>query len=152
MSSEIFTEPRKAGPLVAKGISRMQPCWLSTALTLTPEVKNPVGGTDIVSCFMGQNPTVPVYRGEIQSRNLGMAIEAWSTEVEAFEEVSDSLCVPQYNEDGEERVILFLKMAPGKPFHPELVTKIKVAIRKALSARHIPALLLETKDIPVRKA
>ncbi|KAM9743134.1 acetoacetyl-CoA synthetase [Menidia menidia] len=191
------------------------------------------GGTDIVSCFMGQNPTVPVYRGEIQTRNLGMAIEAWSPDgkpvwgesgelvclkpipcqpthfwndengskyhkayfstfpgvwahgdyckinpktggvvmlgrsdgtlnpngvrfgsseiyniVEAFEEVSDSLCVPQYNADGEERVILFLKMAPGKPFCPELVTKIRGAIRKALSARHIPALLLETRDIP----
>lgn len=36
------------------------------------------GGTDIVSCFMGQNPTVPVYRGEIQTRNLGIAVEAWS--------------------------------------------------------------------------
>lgn len=35
------------------------------------------GGTDIVSCFMGQNPTVPVHRGEIQTRNLGMAVEAW---------------------------------------------------------------------------
>lgn len=69
--------------------------------------------------------------------------------VEAFEEVSDSLCVPQYNADGEERVILFLKMVPGKPFCPELVAKIKGAIRKALSARHVPALLLETRDIPV---
>lgn len=191
------------------------------------------GGTDIVSCFMGQNPTVPVYRGEIQTRNLGMAIEAWAFDgtavwgesgelvclkplpcqpthfwndengskyhkayfstfpgvwahgdyckinpktggivmlgrsdgtlnpngvrfgsseiyniVEAFEEVSDSLCVPQYNSDGEERVILFLKMAPGKPFSPDLVSKIRGAIRKALSARHVPALLLETKDIP----
>lgn len=191
------------------------------------------GGTDIVSCFMGQNPTVPVYRGEIQTRNLGMAIEAWAFDgravwgesgelvclkpipcqpthfwndengskyhkayfstfpgvwahgdyckinpktggivmlgrsdgtlnpngvrfgsseiyniVEAFEEVSDSLCVPQYNADGEERVILFLKMAPGKPFSPDLVSKIRGAIRKALSARHVPALLLETKDIP----
>lgn len=71
--------------------------------------------------------------------------------VEAFEEVSDSLCVPQYNTDGDERVILFLKMAPGKLFCPELVARIRGAIRKALSARHIPALLLETKDIPVRK-
>lgn len=70
--------------------------------------------------------------------------------VEAFEEVSDSLCVPQYNADGEERVILFLKMAPGKPFCPELVAKIKGAIRKALSARHVPALVLGTRDIPVR--
>ena len=29
---------------------------------------------------MGQNPTVPVYRGEIQTRNLGMAVEAWGHE------------------------------------------------------------------------
>uniref|UniRef100_A0A672HU98 Acetoacetyl-CoA synthetase n=1 Tax=Salarias fasciatus TaxID=181472 RepID=A0A672HU98_SALFA len=191
------------------------------------------GGTDIVSCFMGQNPTVPVYRGEIQTRNLGMPVEAWGLDgkpvwgesgelvclkpipcqpthfwndengskyhkayfstypgvwahgdyckinpktggivmlgrsdgtlnpngvrfgsseiyniVEAFEEVSDSLCVPQYNADGEERVILFLKMAQGRPFSPELVAKIRGAIRKALSARHVPALLLETRDIP----
>lgn len=68
--------------------------------------------------------------------------------VEAFEEVSDSLCVPQYNSDGEERVILFLKMGPNKTFSKELVGKIRSAIRVALSARHVPALILETKDIP----
>ena len=38
------------------------------------------GGTDIISCFAGQNPTVPVYRGEIQSRNLGMAMHCWNDE------------------------------------------------------------------------
>ena len=38
------------------------------------------GGTDIISCFVGQNPTVPVYRGEIQTRNLGMAVESWNNE------------------------------------------------------------------------
>ena len=36
------------------------------------------GGTDIISCFAGQNPTLPVYRGQIQSRNLGMAMECWN--------------------------------------------------------------------------
>lgn len=36
-----------------------------------------------MSCFMGQNPTVPVYRGEIQTRNLGMAVEAWGLEGES---------------------------------------------------------------------
>ncbi|KAL0193865.1 hypothetical protein M9458_012161, partial [Cirrhinus mrigala] len=58
------------------------------------------------------------------------------------------LCVPQYNSDGEERVILFLKMGPNKTFSQELVGKIRSAIRVALSARHVPALMLETKDIP----
>lgn len=81
-----------------------------------------------------------------------MTFHPCPTAVEAFEEVSDSLCVPQYNADGEERVILFLKMAPGKAFGAELAAKIRGAIRKALSARHVPALLLETKDIPVSTA
>lgn len=42
------------------------------------------GGTDIISCFMGQNSSVPVYKGEIQARNLGMAVEAWSEEGDGF--------------------------------------------------------------------
>jgi acetoacetyl-CoA synthetase len=35
------------------------------------------GGTDIVSCFVGGNPTGPVWRGEIQARCLGMAVEVF---------------------------------------------------------------------------
>ncbi|XP_064434279.1 acetoacetyl-CoA synthetase isoform X5 [Mirounga angustirostris] len=41
------------------------------------------GGTDIISCFMGQNFSIPVYKGEIQARNLGMAVEAWNEEGKA---------------------------------------------------------------------
>jgi acetoacetyl-CoA synthetase len=33
------------------------------------------GGTDILSCFVLGNPTLPVRRGEIQCRGLGMAVE-----------------------------------------------------------------------------
>nr|XP_042123765.1 acetoacetyl-CoA synthetase isoform X2 [Peromyscus maniculatus bairdii] len=149
------------------------------------------GGTDIISCFMGQNSSIPVYKGEIQARNLGMAVEAWDEEgvwahgdycrinpktggivmlgrsdgtlnpngvrfgsseiyniVEAFDEVEDSLCVPQYNRDGEERVVLFLKMASGHTFQPDLVKRIRDAIRLGLSARHVPSLILETRGIP----
>ncbi len=32
------------------------------------------GGTDIISCFVLGNPTLPVRRGEIQCRGLGMAV------------------------------------------------------------------------------
>jgi acetoacetyl-CoA synthetase len=35
------------------------------------------GGTDIMSCFSIGNPTLPVYRGEMQCRGLGMAVEVW---------------------------------------------------------------------------
>ena len=35
------------------------------------------GGTDIVSCFVLGNPVLPVRRGEIQCRGLGMAVEVF---------------------------------------------------------------------------
>jgi acetoacetyl-CoA synthetase len=48
------------------------------------------GGTDIVSCFVLGCPLLPVYRGEIQCRGLGMAVEV-------FDDDGNSLC----NEKGE---------------------------------------------------
>ncbi|HSB56149.1 MAG TPA: acetoacetate--CoA ligase [Gemmatimonadales bacterium] len=35
------------------------------------------GGTDIVSCFALGNPTAPVWRGELQCRGLGMAVDVF---------------------------------------------------------------------------
>lgn len=35
------------------------------------------GGTDIISCFALGSEVLPVYRGELQCRGLGMAVEAW---------------------------------------------------------------------------
>jgi acetoacetyl-CoA synthetase len=35
------------------------------------------GGTDIVSCFALGNPALPVWRGELQCRGLGMAVEVF---------------------------------------------------------------------------
>ena len=37
------------------------------------------GGTDIVSCFALGNPILPVWRGELQCRGLGMAVDVFST-------------------------------------------------------------------------
>ncbi|XP_033112150.1 acetoacetyl-CoA synthetase-like [Anneissia japonica] len=191
------------------------------------------GGTDIISCFAGQNWAVPVIRGQVQSRNLGMAIESWSDSgeplldcsgelvctkpfpsqpthfwndedcikykkayfikfpgvwahgdfctidsisggiimqgrsdgtlnpngvrfgssdiysvIEPMIEIDDSLCVPQYNRHQEERVILFLKMAKNCQFNDLIVKAVKSKIRQELSARHIPAIILQTEDIP----
>ena len=36
------------------------------------------GGTDIISCFMLGNPTLPVYSEEIQCRGLGMKVESYN--------------------------------------------------------------------------
>ena len=42
------------------------------------------GGTDIVGCFVGGNPIGPVWRGEIQARCLGMAVEVYDDQGRAI--------------------------------------------------------------------
>ncbi|HEY0371423.1 MAG TPA: acetoacetate--CoA ligase, partial [Thermoanaerobaculia bacterium] len=42
------------------------------------------GGTDIISCFALGNPIGPVWRGEIQVRGLGMAVEIFDDEGRAI--------------------------------------------------------------------
>ena len=67
---------------------------LSTGSVLAPEsfdyvyedIKNDVclasvsGGTDIISCFALGNPNLPVYRGELQCRGLGMDVDVFDDE------------------------------------------------------------------------
>ncbi len=36
------------------------------------------GGTDLAACFVGADPTAPVWKGEIQAPALGMAVDVWS--------------------------------------------------------------------------
>ena len=189
------------------------------------------GGTDIISCFAGGNPTLPVYRGELQSISLGMDVAAYNPEgnsiqnekgelvcrkafpsmpihfwndpngekyhqayfnvfpgiwyhgdyieindhggvqifgrsdatlnpggirigtaeiyrvIDTFDEVEDSLVVGQKWED-DERVILFVKLNKKCSFTENLTKQIKQSIRNNCSPRHVPAIVLETKDIP----
>ncbi|MBT6205308.1 MAG: acetoacetate--CoA ligase [Alphaproteobacteria bacterium] len=42
------------------------------------------GGTDIVSCFALGNPVLPVRKGEIQSRGLGMAVDVFGDDGKAL--------------------------------------------------------------------
>lgn len=41
------------------------------------------GGTDIVSCFVLGNPILPIRRGEMQCRGLGMAVQVWNEQRQA---------------------------------------------------------------------
>ncbi len=55
------------------------------------------GGTDIVSCFVGGCPTLPVYTGEIQCRGLGMAVEFWDEDGNALTQGKGELvCVKPF--------------------------------------------------------
>ncbi|KAJ1308642.1 hypothetical protein OPQ81_004336 [Rhizoctonia solani] len=56
------------------------------------------GGTDICSLFAGMNSTLPVYKGEVQCRMLGMAVEAYSPEgsVLPVGETGELVCVKPF--------------------------------------------------------
>lgn len=61
------------------------------------------GGTDLCTAFVGGVPTLPVYRGEIQGRALGAAVESW-----------DEQGIPHIGEVGE---LVITKPMPSMPLY-----------------------------------
>jgi acetoacetyl-CoA synthetase len=69
------------------------------------------------------------------------------TTVERFDEIADSLVVGQ-EWRGDQRIILFVKLAPKSRLTNELKDQIKRTLRQETSPRHVPALIIEAPDIP----
>jgi len=67
--------------------------------------------------------------------------------VENMEEISDSVIVGQQYH-GDERVVLFVKLAEGFELNDDLIKKIKNNIRKGCSPRHVPAIIKQVSDVP----
>jgi acetoacetyl-CoA synthetase len=67
--------------------------------------------------------------------------------VERFEEIADSMVVGQ-EWKGDQRVILFVKLARGFQLTEDCKRKIRRALREEASPRHVPALIIEAPDIP----
>ncbi len=189
------------------------------------------GGTDIISCFILGNPTLPVYKGEIQCKGLGMDVDCYDHEgksiveeqgelvcksafpsmpvyfwndpghekylgayfkeypgiwhhgdfmeitnhggiimlgrsdatlnpqgvrigtaeiyrvVENIEEIEDSVVVG-HKVDGDEEVVLFVKLSNGVVLNDELMGKLKSSIRTNCSPRHVPSVIKEVPDVP----
>ncbi len=49
------------------------------------------GGTDIISCFALGNPIAPVWRGELQTRGLGMAVDVFGADGQPVRGVAGEL-------------------------------------------------------------
>lgn len=69
-------------------------------------------------------------------------------QVETLPEILDSLVVGQ-DWDGDVRVILFVKLAPGHQLTDEFKQKIKKVIRENATPRHVPAKIISIRDIPM---
>ncbi|MCH7878138.1 MAG: acetoacetate--CoA ligase [candidate division Zixibacteria bacterium] len=67
--------------------------------------------------------------------------------VEALDQVTDSVVVGQ-KWKGDLRIVLFVVLRNGLKLDEKLIGKIKSAIRKSATARHVPPLILQVKDIP----
>ena len=67
--------------------------------------------------------------------------------VENIEGIADSMAVGQ-DWKGDQRIILFVKLATGYELTEELKNRIKIALRKQASPRHVPNLIIEVHDIP----
>ncbi|MEM2105593.1 MAG: acetoacetate--CoA ligase [Candidatus Bathyarchaeia archaeon] len=67
--------------------------------------------------------------------------------VEKLPEIADSLAVGQ-EWKGDQRIILFVKIAPGYSLTEALKDKIRKNLRENASPRHVPALIIEAPDIP----
>jgi acetoacetyl-CoA synthetase len=67
--------------------------------------------------------------------------------VEKLDDISDSLAIGQ-NWEGEQRIILFVKLAAGKHMTEELKNKIRKTLREKASPRHVPSIIMEMPEAP----
>ena len=67
--------------------------------------------------------------------------------VESFDEVAESLVIGQMVEH-DVRIVLFLRMAENENLDDKLQARIKDALKRQASPRHVPAIILSVMDIP----
>ena len=67
--------------------------------------------------------------------------------LETIPEIADSLVVGQ-RWQGDERVILFVRLAPGVNLGEELKERIRREIKEKVSPRHVPSKVIPVADIP----
>jgi acetoacetyl-CoA synthetase len=72
-------------------------------------------------------------------------------EVEQVPEVLEALAIGQ-QWDGDQRIVLFVKLKPGTTLDADLRERIRRQIRAGASPRHVPAKILAIADIPRTKS
>jgi acetoacetyl-CoA synthetase len=97
--------------------------WVYDELDADTWLFSTSGGTDVCTAFVGGVPTLPVYRGELQARALGCAVEAFSPDGETLiDEVGELVItepmpsMPLFfwgDDDGERYRESYFDMFPG---------------------------------------
>jgi acetoacetyl-CoA synthetase len=72
------------------------------------------GGTDIMACFALGNPTLPVYRGELQCRGLGMATDVFDDNAQSLRgEMGELVCTQTF----PSMPLYFMNDVDGSRYH-----------------------------------
>jgi acetoacetyl-CoA synthetase len=89
------------------------------------------GGTDLCTAFVGGVPLLPVYRGELQARALGAAVEAWDEDGNAVVDEVGELVVTEPmpsmpvrfwgDDDGSRYRESYFEMFPGSWRHGDWI-------------------------------
>jgi len=97
--------------------------WIYEQLGADTWLFSTSGGTDLCTAFVGGTPLLPVYRGELQARALGAAVEAWDEDGNAVIDQVGELVVtepmpsmPVYfwgDEDGSRYRASYFEHYPG---------------------------------------
>jgi len=97
--------------------------WIYEQLGADTWLFSTSGGTDLCTAFVGGCALLPVYRGELQARALGAAVEAWDEDGKAVTDAVGELVVtepmpsmPVYfwgDEDGSRYRASYFEMYPG---------------------------------------
>jgi len=69
-------------------------------------------------------------------------------QVEQIDAVEEAIVIGQDTGDGDQRVVLFLRLGEGLILSDELVAQIRSEIRANATPRHVPAVVLAVADIP----
>ena len=68
--------------------------WVYSNVKDNIQLSSMSGGTDLVACFVGGNPCLPVFRGEIQCAILGMDTQSWKSQNnDIINEAGELVCV-----------------------------------------------------------
>jgi acetoacetyl-CoA synthetase len=69
-------------------------------------------------------------------------------QVEQFPEILEAIVVGQDTGDGDQRVVLFLRLADGITLEDDLCNRVRKRIRTNATPRHVPAIIHPVSDIP----
>jgi acetoacetyl-CoA synthetase len=97
--------------------------WVYEQLGANTWLFSTSGGTDLCTAFVGGTPLLPVYRGELQARALGAAVEAWDEDGNAtIDEVGELVVTEPMpsmplrfwgDEDGSRYRASYFELFPG---------------------------------------